>query len=130
MDTATLVDERIDEGERFLDEHRKTGFDVAVAFWALTSEEGLWFLYIASPVVDTAGLAEAYRRVYTEFSRSQARWINRSDIKLIGSKSPIARDAIAYQSSSLPTRYGGRKLGNLIIEEAYIYPKPSGRSAP
>ena len=123
MDTATLVNEQIDEGKRFVDHLRKNGFDVVVAFWVLTSEEGLWFLYIASPVVDADGLAAAYRRVYSELSRSQVRWISRSDIKLIGRQSPLALDAIAYQGDTLPTRYGGRKLGNMIVEEAYIYPK-------
>jgi hypothetical protein len=123
MDTATLVDERIDEGKRLLDQLRGSGFDVAVAFWALTSWDGLWFLYIASPLVDTAGLAEAYRKVLGELSRSQVRWVSSSDIKLIGSANPIALDAIAYQGDALRTRYEGRKLGSLIVEEAYIYPK-------
>lgn len=123
MDTATLVNEQVDEGKRFVDHLRQSGFDVVVAFWVLTSEEGLWFLYIASRVVDIDGLAAAYRKVYSEQSRSQVRWVSRSNIKLIGSQNPLALGAIAYQSSTLPTIYGGRKLGNMIVEEAYIYPK-------
>jgi hypothetical protein len=123
MDTATLVDEKIDDGKRFVEHLKKNTFDVVVAFWALTSEEGVWFLYIASPLVDSGDLAAAYRKVYSELSRSHVRWVERSDIKLIGRQNSIASDAITYQSSGLPTRYGGRKLGNLIVEEAYIYPK-------
>ncbi len=122
MDTATLVNEQVDEGARFVEDLKKSGFDVDVAFWVLTSEEGLWFLYIASPVVDREGLAAAYRRVNSEVSKCPLRWISRSDIKLIGSQNPIAVDAIDYQRSKLPARYGGRKLGNMIVEEAYIYP--------
>jgi hypothetical protein len=123
MDTATLVDEQIDEGKRFVDHLGQSGFDVVVALWVLTSEEGQWFLYIASGVVDTDGLAAAYRKVYAELSRRQVRWISRSDIKLVGSRNPIAIDAIAHQSTRLPTVYRGRQLGSMIIEEAYIYPK-------
>ena len=122
MDTATLVNEQVDEGARFVEDLKNNGFDVEIAFWVLTSEEGLWFLYIASPIVDRVGLAAAYRQVNSEVSKCRLRWISRSDIKLIGIQNPIAVDAIDYQRSKLPARYGGRKLGNMIVEEAYIYP--------
>lgn len=102
MDTATLVNERIDEGKQFLDHLKQSGFDVAVAFWALTSYEGRWFLYVASPVVDSDGPAAAYGRVYGELSTSNVRWISSSDIKLIGSHSPLAADALAYRNKSSP----------------------------
>jgi hypothetical protein len=75
-----------------------------------------------SSAVDADGLAGAYRKVYSELSRSQVRWISRSDIKLVGSQNPLAVDAIAHQNSRLPTVYRGRQLGSMIIEEAYIYP--------
>ncbi len=123
MDTATLVDEQVDDGKRFVDALKQSGFDVVVAFWVLTSEEGLWFLYIASPVVESDGPAAAYQKVYSELARSQVRWIMRSDVKVIGSENSIALDAMDYQSMNLATRYGGRKLGSMIVEEAYIYPK-------
>ncbi len=123
MDTATLVNERIDEGQQFVEHLRRNGFDVVVAFWVLTTAEERWFLYIATPVVDSEGPAAAYANVTGELSKSQLRWISRSDIRLIESHSPLALEAMAYQSNSLPTRYGGRKLGNLIIDDAYIYPK-------
>ncbi len=117
MDTAALLKEQIDEGERFVDHLRQDGFDVVVALWVLTSDDELWFLYIASHIIDTDGLAAAYRKAYSELSRSQVRWVSRSDVKLIGSQNPIALDAIAYQHSSLPTRYRGRKLGNMIVKK-------------
>lgn len=123
MDTATLVEEQIDEGKHLLDQLNDVGFDVTIAFWVLTSEEALWFIYIASPVIDSEGPATAFRKVYAEAAKCQFRWISRSDIKLVGARNPIAVDAIEHQSPILPTRYVGRKLGSLIIEEAYIYPK-------
>jgi hypothetical protein len=123
MDTATMVEEQLDEGQRFVDHLNQHGFDVVVALWVLTSEEGLWFLYIASEVVETDGLATAYRRAYAELSRSQVRWISRSDIKLIGSQNPIAVDAVAHQHDRLQTVYRGRQLGGMIVEEARIYPR-------
>lgn len=121
MDTAILVVEQIDDGKRLIDHLKGNSFPVAVAVWVLTGEERLWFLYIASSVVDDEGLAKAYGRVYRELSRCQIRWVSRSDIKLVGARDPIAVDAITYRSNNLPTRYGGRKLGSLIVEEAHIY---------
>ena len=121
MDTATLVNEQIVDGQSLLDHLKQKSFPVAVAFWVLTSDEGLWLFYIASKVVDDGGLAMAYRSVNTQLSRSGVRWISRSDIKLVGERDPIAIEALKYRSDKLPTRYGGRKLGKLIVEEAYIY---------
>jgi len=124
MDTATLVNEQIDDGQKFIDYLKKqSSFDIVVAFWAHTSEEGLWFLYIASPVVDNEGLAVAFRRVYSALAQSQVRWVLRSDIKLIGTRNPIANDAVTYRSNKLITKFHGRKLGNLTVEEAVIYPQ-------
>ncbi|MCH8025952.1 MAG: hypothetical protein IH866_04075, partial [Chloroflexi bacterium] len=85
MDTTSLVTEQIDDGKRLVDHLKQRGFDVVVAFWVLTSEEELWFLYLASQVVDKEGNAAAYRKVYRELSSSQISWIPQEDIKLIGS---------------------------------------------
>jgi len=123
MDPTTLVNEQIDESKLLVDHLRQSGFDVTAAFWVLTSDDGRWLLYIASNVVDTVGLAAAFRRVYSELNRIQVRWISRSDIKLVGSHNPIANDAITYRSDTLATRYGGRQLGKMFVEEAYIYPR-------
>ena len=123
MDTATLEIELIDDGKKYLDHLRRVGVDVRVAFWALTTEEETWYLYIASRLVDDDGLAAAYRKIYPELARSQVEWVARSDIKLISSQSPIADEAVAFQDARLATKFGGRKLGNLIVEDAYIYPK-------
>ena len=122
MDTATLVDEKIEHGRLLVEQLQERGFDVSVAFWALTSEEGLWFLYIASTVVDQEGLAAAYGQVYGELSSSGIQSVSRSDIKLIGQHNPIATDAMTYRNRQAPTRYAGRTLGNVIVDEAYIYP--------
>ena len=122
MDTATLVNNQIDDGKKLVKHLRSAGVDVQVAFWALTTDEGIWHLFIASPLVDKVGLAEAYQKVYSELRSIHVQWIVRSDIKLISDKSPIACDAFAYQDTTLETKFGGRKLGKLIIDEALIYP--------
>jgi hypothetical protein len=123
MDTATLVDGKRDDGKRFVDHLKEADFGVAVAFWVVPSDDERRLLYIASDVVDKDGLAAAYGKAYSELARSQVSEVMSSDIKLIGSRNPIALEAIAYRHDVMATNYGGRKLGSMIIDDAYIYPK-------
>jgi hypothetical protein len=125
MDTEILVESQIDDGRRLVDQAVRDGFDVSVAFWVKTSEEGLWQLYIASPSVDEGRLGQAYRKVYASLSKTPDSWISPSDIKLINVENPIAQDIIAARDrhpAKIPTRYRGKRIGNLSIVKAYIYP--------
>lgn len=131
MVTELLVDEQIENGRDLIAELVEDGFDVTVAFWARTSEEGLWFLYIGSTSVGVHSLGEAYRRAYACLRRLTNTWIALSEIKLVHATNPIAQEAIVirdkFPGGRLPTRIGGKRLGNLSIEEAYIYPRASGQ---
>jgi hypothetical protein len=95
MDTEILVDNRIDDGRELVSELVRDGFDVAVAFWVKTSEEGLWFLYIGSTSVHAERLGNAYGAVYACLRRLPNPPFSLSEIKLVQAHNPIARDAIA-----------------------------------
>ncbi len=126
MDHELLVDEQIEDGKSLLLQLVDDGFDVEVAFWARTSEEGLWFFYIGSTSVLTMGLADAYRAVYEVLRRISDTPISISSIKIIDPNNPISRAAIEVRDrypARQPNRYHGQRLGNLAIEEAYIYPR-------
>ena len=132
MDTEILVDNRIDDGRELISELVRDGFDVTVAFWVNTSEEGLWFLYIGSTSVHAERLGGAYGAVYACLRRLPNPPFSLSEIKLVDAHNPIARDAIAVRdraSTRIPIRYRGKRLGNLSIDEAYIYPR-SGSMTP
>ncbi len=127
MDTEVLVGSLFEDGRRLLDQVARDGLLVSVALWLKTTEEGLWRLYLAMPSIDDQTLREAYRDVYSALGKISASWISPSDVQLISDSNPIARDASAIRnrSSSLsgsPMRYRGKRLGNLSIIEAYIYP--------
>src|SRR3954462_9877886 len=110
MDTELLVDERVDDGRRLLSELVRSGFDVTAAFWIKTSEEGLWFLYIASAAVSQGKVGDAYGAVYAAMSRLPHPSISLSDIKLVAPDNPIAADAISIRdryAARIPTRYNG-----------------------
>ena len=126
MDQYVLVDQRIDDGMKLVARLIKDGFDVTVAAWVQTREEGLWFLYIGSNSVDmTRNLGESYQRLYASLSKLGESVISLSEVKLINSANPIAQAALKYRDQ-LPGRPQVRSraqlLGGLAVEEIYIYP--------
>jgi hypothetical protein len=131
MDTDTLVENLIDDGQKLVAELPQHGLEVAAAFWLKPSEDGKWYFYIVSPVVDTDGIAAAYRRLHPLVrARPQPFWIDPLEIKLIGPSNPIARDVLAIYgrapaSGVSPIRWGGKMLGNVSVEEAYLYRVPA-----
>jgi hypothetical protein len=130
VDTELLVESRIEDGRKLIAELIKEGFDVTVACWVKTSDEGLWFLYIGSTSVEAGKIGDAYITVYGCLARISDASISLSDIKLIPATDPIAKEAIGVRdryAGKLPTRYHGKRLGKLTIEEAYVYP-PLGQS--
>ena len=64
MDQDTMVSEQTKNGKRLIEALTGVGLDVRVAFWAKPTEEGKWFLYLASQLVDEKGPTVAYRKVF------------------------------------------------------------------
>src|ERR1039458_10039243 len=50
--SKTVVNEQAESGKRLIQTLVAAGFEVRLAFWAKPTEEGKWYLYLASPVVD------------------------------------------------------------------------------
>src|SRR5258706_16364842 len=125
MDSNELVDFQVDAGQRLITQLVRDEFEVKAAFWVKTAEEGIWVLYVATPFVEQRGLAETYRLLQTSLQRLQGIPLSLSDIKLVGADNLITRDVLKILSrypGRMATRYGGKQLGNMMIEGAYIYP--------
>ncbi len=130
MDTDLLVEERIEDGQRLVDQLIRDGFEARAAFWVKASEEGMWHLYLATPAVNPDKVGEAFRTVYASLSKLPDPWVSPSQIKLLNGTNSVARAAIEIRDRyprKSPTRYHGKRLGNLMIEEAHIYPPPGER---
>jgi hypothetical protein len=131
VDTDTLVENLIDDGQKLLERLPQQGFQVTAAFWIRPAEDDAWRFYIASPVVEKEGLTQAYRRLHTLIRQlPQPFWIDPLEVKLIGETNPIAQGVLgihrrAGAAQVSPIRWGGKKLGNLSIEGAYLYPLPT-----
>src|SRR5581483_5631900 len=127
MDTELLVDRRIDDGTKLVAQLVRDGFNVAVALWAKTREEGLWFLYIGSDSFDMKrNLGTAYQKLYFSLRKISDSSISISDVKLVDSVNPIAQAALrlrAQFAGRIPFRSRAQMLGGLAVEEVYIYPE-------
>jgi hypothetical protein len=125
MDQSTLVENQIDDGRRFVERFGADGNPVQAAFWVKTAEEGLWFLYVASDIVDNAGPASAYRAVHASLRKLDDPWLASSEIKVVSPSNPIAKDVLKIMArfpGRSAMRYGGNTLGSMAIDQVYIYP--------
>ncbi len=126
MDTITLVKSRIDDGRRLIGLLGQKDIDVTAAAWVLTSEDGNWFLYIATEEVDKSGLTTAYLKVYNVLTSMAGTCISASDVKLIGQGNPITKDILllrGQRADNLFASYRDRLLGNMCVEEVLVYPQ-------
>jgi hypothetical protein len=127
MDTIPLVNELVDDGGRLIQRLDEEGIPTIVACWVKPIEEDRWSLFIATPLVDERGAAQAYREVYRVLRSLGTSRLTDSDINLVGPNDPIARDALDIRGrfgGRLPTRSSRPQFGNLAVEETYIYPSP------
>jgi hypothetical protein len=124
MDTVPLVVNRIDDGQRLLDQLAEKGFVVRAACWLKRADRDRWLLYIASPCVDERGTLEAYRQLTPVLQTIGEGWLTSSDVTVVGEKHPLvayARDILHRFPHRSPIS-SPRSLGaGLSIEEVYVY---------
>ena len=124
MDTVTLVENRIDDGQKLLDRLAQNGIVVRAAGWVKPTDEDWWSLYIATPAVDENGALAAYGQVFDVLRSLGADWITSSDIKLVGKNDPIVQDLLDILRRfphRTPIRSPRSLLGGTPVEELYVY---------
>jgi hypothetical protein len=130
MAQATLVEMQIKEGQRLIDRLAQEGVAVPAAAWVKESDSGDWYLYLATPLVSEGGKKKpAYHRVNTVIREMRKEGFGMDPFakKVIGPNDPIAKDLVAHRDGrpgGPPTLFRGSRLGDLAVEEAYIYPRP------
>jgi len=125
VDQSTLLEQKIDDGRRFVERFAIDGNPIQAAFWVNAAEEDLWFLYVATELYDRVGPAATYRAVHASLRKLGESWISSSEIKVISPSNPIAVDVLAVMArhhGRLGTWYGGRTLGSMSVEQTFIYP--------
>ncbi len=136
MDQELLVNEMIDSGRRLIERLGATDFRPQAAFWAKAADAPQWYLYLASPFVDTAGPRAAYSHVHDVLRSMPEVGVDPMELKVIGMRDRMAEESIALTrarrnngpsglSERPVTRSAGSTLGGMEIEGAYIYPSTS-----
>ena len=126
MDQGPVVMPQIDAGARLVNE-----FDaykaVCAPFWLKASDDREWSLYLVSDQIDDSNFDLAYEEVLRITGKIPDPWLYPFQVKVVGSDAPVAKDIIAIQQKypgKMATRFHGRQLGGVTVEEAYIYPNP------
>jgi hypothetical protein len=127
MDQGMLVDERIDDGKRLIERLTEEGVVVDAACWIRETESGRWYLYIVTPLVGTDGAKRpAYRRVNETIQQMPRPFrLDFFEVKVVSPTSPVGEAIIGLHrrySGKGPIRYGDYRLGDMSVEEIYLYP--------
>lgn len=137
MDQNFLVIEQQDRGKDLIRLLSGAGIDITVAFWAKPSDEGNWYLYLSSPCVDKNGQKDSYRRINNVLRSNPRIGFRPSEIRVIGSKDPLAQAALAKLWPLIPTGsfavnspppfrgmtvLGESMIAGMSVDGAYIYP--------
>jgi hypothetical protein len=133
VDTITLVENQIEDGQKLLDQLTEEGFVLSVACWIKPIEDDRWSLLIATPAVDQTGLLAAYHKVFATLRTLGEVCITDSDIKLVGVKVPVVLDEIhVLRSLQGKTSILPRPLliGGIPIEEVHVYPLGKKKEIP
>ncbi len=118
--------EQIDAGARFLAEFQKY-VPVQIAFWLKESDENEWSLYVASEKITDDNFDLAYGEVVRIAGALRDPFFDPFQVKWIALDDPLAKAALDIQqchTGRIPTRFHGKTLGGLSVEEVYIYPSP------
>jgi len=82
-----------------------------------------------SKAVDEKGVAAAYRAVHPVLRQMPVPWFSLSELKLVGVADPVAADVLDIRRrfpDKVPTHTRRPYLGDMAIEEAYVYPQVTG----
>jgi hypothetical protein len=126
MNQGPLVIDQIDAGARFVSEFQKA-FPVQAAFWLKDSDEGEWYLYVATDRITDDNFDQAYGEVLRIAEAIRDPWFDPFQVKLISIDDPLAKAALEVHRrypGPTPTRFHGKKFGGVVVEEVYIYPSP------
>ncbi len=129
-----LTKEMIEAGRDMTAQLLEKGFEVVCSFWLYNLESTSWRLALASPVVDREGPRKAYELIQEILQENWEMDIWLRDISALSPSDPVV---IAFRSLGkfeLPRpnydktprldgrrRYTRSRLGNVFIEDAYVY---------
>lgn len=131
MDQDTLVTEQIDGGRKLLARMADAGFPITAAFWAKTSDDDRWYLYVASPQVEAVGSLPLYPIVRRARTSLDGEWASAREViepftvKLVETADPMVQEVLAavhrYGGGPFDTWYRTTRTRDGGLTGTYIY---------
>ena len=124
MDQATLVAKLIDDVPRLIDRIKEDNIEVKAVYWLYTSESDLWYLHIATELVDQIGITEAYKKVLVAMKQLPSLRIERFRLKLVSPADKVAsaiEGFLRMRNGPSPTEIRSSTLDGIHIEHAFVY---------
>lgn len=121
-----LSDAMIDAGARLLGRLDAHEIDVKSAFWLYSSEDRLWRLMLASPMIDIEGPLEYYRKIMEANSgvEDDEPTISLHDVVAVSTSDQLVRSfgaAVTPDDLAEGLRFSRNAIKGFFIEDAYIY---------
>ena len=131
MDQRYLVDNQIDEGLEIAKSLVADGVDLIAIFWAYpeSEDDGRWKLYLAARLADEKAWIDVYQKLIDTLPKDEDSWVTLLDVTVIGEEKPLTQIVLDIQRKHpgpVALRSRRRALGDLGIQEVYIYPPVEG----
>jgi len=124
--SESLSDSMITAGAKLIGRLDEESADVKSAYWLYFSEDKIWKLIIASPLVDSEGPRKYYRKVVAanELAIATEETVSLNDIAVTNTTNEIVqliKFAISTGNDISGVRFAKNTINGVFIEDAYIY---------
>lgn len=124
--TEALSEHMISAGAKLVERLDANNSEVKSAFWLFISEERLWKLNVASPLVISEGPKNFYKRIVAanQLANEEEWVISLNDISVIGTEHQVVqliRIAIGTVAGISGIRFSRNTINGYFIEDAYIF---------
>jgi hypothetical protein len=123
MAKKALLDADVKLGEKILASLDAAKFPISGAIWILTEEDG-WQLVIGTPLYESAGASDAYRKLITALRKNDPESMDFDDVRLMGNRHPFIRELrqlFGKTASVTGMRLGGHRIGGITLDDAVVY---------
>jgi len=124
--TESLSDSMIQSGMKLIERLDAINANIKSSFWFYVSEEKIWKLIIASPLVDTEGPREYYKKIVEVnlLAEEIEETISLHDISVTNTSNQIVqllKSAINTGKEIAGIRFSKNTINGMFIEDTYIY---------
>lgn len=124
--TESLTDSMMTAGAKLIERLDAKGSDIKSSFWLYFSEEKTWKIIIASPLVDSEGPRNYYKRIVEANSEAseQEEVISLNDVGVTNTSDQMVqllKYAIGTGGGISGIRFSRNTINGVFIEDAYIY---------